>query len=53
MVVTIMVMVTDISFLESRAMLEKGVIEGEKLLLALTEVDESGPNEGRVVVRRP
>jgi hypothetical protein len=48
-----MLVVPDSRFLKSSATLEEQVVEGEKFLLALTEVDESGPNEGRVVACRP
>ena len=50
---TAMVVVPSSGFLKLRALLEEQVVQGKKLLLGLTEVDESGPNKGRVVGRRP
>ena len=47
------VVVSSSGFLELRALLEEQVVQGKKLLFGLTEVDESGPNKGRVVGRRP
>jgi len=49
----LVVVVPDSRFLGLRATLEELFVEGEELLLAFTKVDESSPNKGGVVGRRP